>query len=187
MRYDTTKPNKARALASRSGDQIAFVIPGAVVTLPTGLKFDPAIQLVYSSTFAMRPFRKPNSPAGTPVSNPTPPKKLVRKLAAQKDPKLLAVTSTAIALSIGFPFNDTHDTLDDGDTAQGMDAVGRAAYAAVRMAVEITKESSDMCLPLKAVVGAMSALMKNYDVSASCSRTGCLLILLLFPAPANSG
>jgi len=33
------------------------------------------------------------------------------------------------------------------------------------MAVEITKESSDMFLPLKAVAGALSALMKNYDVS----------------------
>jgi hypothetical protein len=35
------------------------------------------------------------------------------------------------------------------------------------MAVEIAKESSDMFLPLKAVVGAVSILMKNYDVSAS--------------------
>jgi hypothetical protein len=33
------------------------------------------------------------------------------------------------------------------------------------MAVEIAKESSDMFLPLKAVVAAMSALVRNYDVS----------------------
>ena len=33
------------------------------------------------------------------------------------------------------------------------------------MAVEIAKESSDMFLPLKAVVGALSVLIKNYDVS----------------------
>ena len=33
------------------------------------------------------------------------------------------------------------------------------------MAVDITKESSDMFLPLKAVVGAISVLIKNYDVS----------------------
>ena len=32
------------------------------------------------------------------------------------------------------------------------------------MAVEVTKESSDMFLPLKAVVGALSVLIKNYDV-----------------------
>ena len=41
------------------------------------------------------------------------------------------------------------------------------AYGAARMAVEMAKESSDMFLPLKAVVGAMSVLIKNYDVSAS--------------------
>ena len=33
------------------------------------------------------------------------------------------------------------------------------------MAVEIAKESSDLFLPLKAVVGALSVLIKNYDVS----------------------
>lgn len=99
----------------------------------------------------MRPFRKPNSLAGSHVSNPIPPKKLVRKLAAQKDPKLLAAMSTAIALSIGFPFNDIRGTSDGGGAAWGMDAVGRAAYVAVRMAVEITKESSDVCPPLKAL------------------------------------
>ena len=40
------------------------------------------------------------------------------------------------------------------------------------MAVEITKESSDMFLPLKAVVGAVSVLIKNYDVSVFCPPTG---------------
>ena len=34
------------------------------------------------------------------------------------------------------------------------------------MAVEVAKESSDMFLPLKAVVGALSVLIKNYDVSS---------------------
>jgi len=33
------------------------------------------------------------------------------------------------------------------------------------MVVDIAKESSDMFLPLKAVVGALSVLIKNYDVS----------------------
>ena len=32
------------------------------------------------------------------------------------------------------------------------------------MAVEIAKESTDMFLPLKAVVGALSVLIRNYDV-----------------------
>jgi hypothetical protein len=60
----------------------------------------------------------------------------------------------------------------------------RAAYAAVRMAVEVTKESSDLFPPLKAVVGAMSVLMKNYDVGVSRSRNEPLLIL--FPAQQTS-
>ena len=42
-----------------------------------------------------------------------------------------------------------------------------AAYGAAKIAIETTKESSDMCLPLKAVVGALSVLIKNYDVSPS--------------------
>lgn len=49
--------------------------------------------------------------------------------------------------------------------------------------METIKESSDLCLPLKAVVGAVSVLMKNYDVSMSCLRTGYLLIL--YPLPPS--
>ena len=56
----------------------------------------------------------------------------------------------------------------------------KTAYSAVRMAVEVTKESSDLFLPLKAVVGAVSILMKNYDVSASvcehCLSFDCFLL-----------
>ena len=73
--------------------------------------------------------------------------------------------SSAIALSITPVSDDPGVTSSDGDTGQGMDAIRQTTYAAVRMAVDITKESSDLCLPLKAVVGALSALMKNYDVS----------------------
>jgi len=32
------------------------------------------------------------------------------------------------------------------------------------MAIDVTKESSDLFLPLKAVVGALSVLIRNYDV-----------------------
>ena len=38
------------------------------------------------------------------------------------------------------------------------------AYEAARIAIDIAKETSDMFLPLKAVVGALSVLFKNYDV-----------------------
>jgi len=94
---------------------------------------------------------------------PTLSTKLVRKLTSKKDHKTLGATSSTIALSINSAFNDARDTSSDGATVQGMNEIGQTAYAAVRMAVEIAKESSDLCPPLKAVVGAMSALMKNYD------------------------
>ena len=133
----------------------------------------------------MHHFRKPKPSGGTPPPNPKSPAKLVQNLTSRKDPKAIAATSSAIALSIGSAFNATGDTSSDGDTVQAMDEIGKTAYAAVRMAVEITKESSDMCLPLKAVVGAISALMKNYDVSTFRSRTEWLLILFLILASAN--
>ena len=41
----------------------------------------------------------------------------------------------------------------------------KTAYGTANMAVEIAKESSDMFLPLKAVVGALSVLIQNYYVS----------------------
>jgi len=117
----------------------------------------------------MHHFHKSRPSGGTPPPTPKPSAKLVQELTSRKDPKAIAATSSAIALSIGSAFDATGDTSSDGDTVQAMDEIGKTAYAAVRMAVDITKESSDMCLPLKAVVGAISALMKNYDVRAFCS------------------
>ena len=105
----------------------------------------------------------------TPVSTPTPPAELVQDLVLRRDSRALAASSTAIAFSIGSAFCDTRDTSGDGATVRGRDTGWQTAYAAARMAVEITKESSDMFLPLKAVVGAMSVLIKNYDVGVSCS------------------
>ena len=99
----------------------------------------------------MRFLRKSKSLPDISASNPASRAELVRNLVDRRDPKALAATSTAIALSIGFPFNDIRGTSDGGGAAWGMDAVGRAAYVAVRMAVEITKESSDVCPPLKAL------------------------------------
>ena len=60
------------------------------------------------------------------------------------------------------------------------------AYGAARIAVEAAKETSDMFLPLKAVVGALSILIKNYDVSVPFSRAEHLLILRLFPIQQKS-
>jgi len=109
-------------------------------------------------------FRKSKQPADNSVSTPTSPADLVHGLTSQRNSVALAATSAAIALSIGTPFSDAR-----GVTIQ--DTGWQTTYAAVRMAVDAIKESSDLCLPLKAVVGAMSVLIKNYDVSVSCLRT----------------
>ena len=103
------------------------------------------------------------------ISTRTPPTELVRDLASQRDSRTLAATSTAIALSLGSAFYDTRDTSGDGPTVRGRSVHWQTAYGAARMAVEIANASSDLLLPLKAVVGAMSILIKNYDVSVSSS------------------
>jgi hypothetical protein len=113
--------------------------------------------------------RKSKPPADIPSPTPTPPAELIQRFTSQKDLRALAASSTAVALPFGSPFHGTLNTSGDGTTIRGRDTGWQAAYAAARMAVEITKESSDMFLPLKAVVGAMSVLITNYDVSAPCS------------------
>ena len=113
----------------------------------------------------MHYLRKSKPSADTPALIPTPSAEVVREFTSRKDFKALAATSSAIALSINSAFSDTYGPSSDDATVQGTDAIRQTTYAAVRMAVEIAKESSDLCLPLKAVVGAVFALMKNYDVS----------------------
>jgi len=114
----------------------------------------------------MRFLRKSKSLADISVSTPASRADLVRNLVDRRDPKALAATSTAIALSISSAFNDAHGgPSSDDSTGQVKDTGWQTAYAAVRMAIEVAEKSSDMFLPLKAVAGAISALMKNYDVS----------------------
>ena len=150
---------------------------GAVITLPTSLEVKQIIELIRTPTIVMHHLRKSKPSGNTPAPTHISPVELVQKLTSGKDSKALVATSSAIALSISSAFSDTRGASSDGTTVQGMDTIRQTTYAAVRMAVDITKESSDLCLPLKAVVGAMSALMKNYDVSMSCFRTIHLLIL----------
>ena len=161
---------------------------GAEVTWSiSGLEVELIIALISSPTFAMPRFRKSKKQKDDSVSTPTSPADLVRGMASQRNSMALAATSAAIALSIGSAFSDTRDTSSGGPPIQERDTGWQTAYDAIRMAVETIKESSDMFLPLKAVVGAVSVLMKNYDVSASYLQTGHLLILRLFPIPANFG
>lgn len=93
---------------------------------------------------------------------PIPPPKLAHKLKLlpQGDLRALAASSTAIALSIASP----SDSADSDADREKMDSFWKTTYGAARMTVELTKESSDMFLPLKAVAGALSVLIKNYDV-----------------------
>ena len=75
----------------------------------------------------------------------------------------LAASTSAIALSIGSPSCDPTDTVLD-EPGSSEDSCWGTAYEAAKIAVDIANASSDMCLPLKAVVGALSVLIKNYDV-----------------------
>jgi len=101
---------------------------------------------------------------------------------SRRNPRAPTVSSSAVAVGSTF---DTRDTSSDGSTNQRKDTAWRTAYSTARMAVEIAKESSDMFLPLKAVVGAMSVLIRNYDVGALFLQIEHLLILHLLPVPAN--
>ena len=112
---------------------------------------------------------KSKLPADIPDSPPTSPAERVQDLVSHRDYRALAASSTAIALSIGSPTYNACDMFSDGAAVRERDTGWKAAYSAAKMAVEITKESSDMFLPLKAVVGAMSFLITNYDVGVSCS------------------
>ena len=137
------------------------------------------------SIFAMRHFRRSRPSADTPPPNPESPAELARTLTSQRDSRALAAASSVIALSITSAFGGTRDLPSDGAADTGRDAGWRTAYSAAKMAIEVAKESSDMFLPLKAVVGAMSVLMKNCDVSAPYLRTERVFIHSLHLALAN--
>jgi len=119
----------------------------------------------------MHHLRRKPSPLATPTNNPPPthasPIEFLKGLATNpstKGPSALATSSGVIALSIGSPSRDPLDTAPN-EPGSSRESGWKTAYGAARMAVEITKESSDMFLPLKAVAGALSVLIKNYDVS----------------------
>lgn len=138
-------------------------------------------------TLLMSRPRSSKSSEDFPASTLTFPAKLVRKFASRKEPKALAALSSSIALSTSSAFSNAHGTPRDYATSPGRVTSWQTAYAAAKMAVEIAKESSDMFPPLKAVVGAMSVLFQNYDVSMFRLPTEHFLNLYLGIAPANNG
>ena len=122
---------------------------------------------------------EPSSSAGqTDRPPPTPSSPIIEHIKqglATISPRVknlgaLAASTSAVALSIGSPSCDpTNTALDEPGSSK--ESCWGTAYEAAKIAVDIAKESSDMFLPLKAVVGALSVLINNYDVrfpQASC-------------------
>ena len=161
---------------------IVAALSVAILVRPIIVLIVITIKLVFpSALIAMPRFRISNTPATTP---PSPAE--VQKFSSKREPKSLIASSTAVALSIGSPSPDSRGTSSDDTSVGRRNTDWQTAYGAARMAVDVAKESSDMFLPLKAVVGAMSILIKNYDVSALL-RTEYSLILSPFSSPANGG
>ena len=79
---------------------------------------------------------------------------------------MLAPSTSAIPLRTAPPPRDPTDTAIDGPRSSKESHWG-TAYEAAKIAIDIANASSDMFLPLKAVVGALSVLLKNYDVRVS--------------------
>jgi hypothetical protein len=83
-----------------------------------------------------------------------------------KDQRALAASSSAIALSIASPGCDPSDFMSEESSRE---SAWKSAYGVARTAIDAVKESSDVFPPLKAVAGAISFLIKNYDVRHSQS------------------
>ena len=83
--------------------------------------------------------------------------------------RALVVSSNTIAMSIASPFCDPTDNAPN-ESGSSKDSAWKTAYGAARMAIDTAKDSSDMLPPLKAVMVALSVLIKNYDVSFPLSR-----------------
>ena len=123
----------------------------------------------------MHPFRNKASSSPTPPrsKSPTPasPAEYIkRRLASfyprEKDRRALAASSSAIALSFVSPSCDPNDTAPD-EPNSSKESSWKTVYGAARIVIEAAKESSDMCPPLRAVVGVLSVLIKNCDVCHS--------------------
>ena len=119
-------------------------------------------------------FRKKHSPPTRPTHSQPPPStpQVVAQPVEQgltttdpqvEDRKALAASTSATPLPITSPPRDPPDTTLDGPGSSKESHWG-TAYEAAKIAIDIANASSDMFLPLKAVVGALSVLIKNYDV-----------------------
>ena len=115
-----------------------------------------------SALIMLSRFRKPKSPDTTPLSPAE-----VQKFLSKK--KLESAIASSVASSTAVALPNISDMSSGGATGQGWGTVWKAAYGGAKIAVETIKESSDLCPALRAVTGAISVLIKNCDVSKSCS------------------
>jgi hypothetical protein len=81
----------------------------------------------------------------------------------ERDSRALAASTSAIALTFAIPPNDLTQTVPD-DSGLSEESSWKEAYGFARMVVEVARDSSDIFPPLKAVMVALSVLIKNYDV-----------------------
>ena len=118
-------------------------------------------------------FRKKSPSSGTPANSsprtPTPPiadyirQGLATLHPRKKDRRALVASSSAVALSIISPSCDSNNSTPI-DPGLSKESAWKAAYGAARMAVDVAKDSFDVFPPVKAVLVALSVLMKNCDV-----------------------
>ena len=119
----------------------------------------------------MRHFQRAASSSATPTNSPqsapeSPVEIIKKELVTARGLRTLAASSSAVALSIGSPSCDPRPSdTSPNEPGSSEESGWKTAYGAAKIAIEIAKESSDMFLPLKAVVGALTVLIKNYDVS----------------------
>lgn len=121
----------------------------------------------------MHHFQKRFSSSATPTTSPspTPISPIVEYIKQQlatfhpqtKDRRALVAFSSAIAVPIASPSCNSVDVALN-EPGSSKESSWEVAYGAARIAVEIANASSDMFLPLKAVAGALSVFIKNYDV-----------------------
>ena len=116
----------------------------------------------------MHYFRKKTSP---PEDTTSPARSIANYIKQElgtsyprvKGRRALVASSSAIAMTLASPSCDPTDVAfnDPGATKE---SAWRAAYGAAGIAIDIAKDCSDMLPPLKAVMVALSVLIKNYDV-----------------------
>ena len=145
---------------------------------------------VHRQSYPMVRLRRKSRSTTTSTSTPTSPAEsfIQKKLSTlyRGDVRILVGLSIAVASSIGSPslsqsylpcspdeqkaahtsHPDRDATDQESSSHRAADSAWQTAYSTARMAIGVANESSNALPPLKAVVGALSVLIKNHDVSS---------------------